>query len=212
MRRLGAAQHDAARPLPDRGRRHGERRHRGRAGRLAAPARAHSRRSRSSPTDISRRRARSRAENAVGHAVADRIAFAEADLLPDGAGAVRPRAGQPAVRPERRDPGPAQRRLVRAVACARWRRRTGSRSSRGCSTACRSALASRRHGAARDRGRPGRGHRRARRGAPARLVVCGRDRPGRPAAGRSRAARAHPLTLASASARRSGIIIACPRS
>ena len=61
-------------------------------------------------------------ENAVGHAVADRIAFAEADLLPvdaveataEPARTVRPRARQPAVRPTRRDGRPAAGDLVRA--------------------------------------------------------------------------------------------------
>ena len=58
-------------------------------------------------------------ENAVGHAVADRIAFAEADLLPDGSGPFDLVARQPAVRPRpTRGPGPADAR-PRSSRCSR---------------------------------------------------------------------------------------------
>ena len=66
---------------PGRRRGDGERRHRGRARRRAAAAQG-ARRGRILAVDISPDALGLARENAVGHAVADRISFAEADLLP----------------------------------------------------------------------------------------------------------------------------------
>ena len=61
-------------------------------------------------TDISEDALQLARENAVAHAVGDRITFDAADLLP-GADTepLGPRAREPAVRAHRRDPGPADR-------------------------------------------------------------------------------------------------------
>ena len=89
-------------------------RRRRRARRGRAPGRPTSR---PTPSDLAR-------ENAVGHAVADRIAFAEADLLPAGRRAARSTSSSPTCRTSaRRDGRPAGRDLVRAGARARRRRR-----------------------------------------------------------------------------------------
>ena len=110
-------------------------------------------------------------------------AFLEADLLPpvvvDPYDVVL--ANLPYVRTDA-IAGPAGRRLVRAGDRARRRPGRPRRSSAGCSSGCRTALGRRRRRAARDRRRPGRGDRRARRERPARAgrVVVERDLAGLP--------------------------------
>ena len=106
MRRLGVRRRGRrGRAAPDRGRRDGQRRDRGRAGRRA-PRLPGARGGRDRSPSTSRRtrssspaRTRSATRSRTGSRSRD------ADLLPDGpdAAALRPRPGQPAVRPARRD-------------------------------------------------------------------------------------------------------------
>ena len=76
-------------------------------------------------------------ENAVSHAVADRVTFERADLLPDRAGLVRSRAGQPAVCSPRRDGRRFRRRPRSSPSWPSTGASTASRSSAGWWTSCR---------------------------------------------------------------------------
>ncbi len=95
-------------------------------------------------------------ENAVGHAVADTLSFLEADLLPPvDRRPVRHRPREPALRPHRRDRGPAGRGLVRAGRRARRRSRRARR-DRAAPRPAAAGARRRRRRAARDRRGPGR--------------------------------------------------------
>ena len=152
-------------------------------------------------------------ENAVSHAVADRIEFARGRPASRMA-AARSTSCWPicrtcdATRSRRCRARPRSSRVIaldggvgRARAHRPAARPSAGRAVRG------------RDRAARDRWRPGRGHRRARRDASAGLVVRRRDRPGWPAACRARDARPSlPASTRQRLGRRSGIIFGCPRS
>ena len=132
----GRGASDGRAAAPRRGRRHGERRRRGRArGRFARTPGA--RGVDIIATDISPDALGLARENAVGHAVADRVRFAEADLLPDGE--VAPfdvvLANLPYVRPRSSPRCRARRRSSRGSRSTAGP--TGWLSSSGCSRSCR---------------------------------------------------------------------------